>query len=763
MTRADETLPSGRPGCLLNPPAPQPIWRFSRDGRCARVCAVLRFALTTFIGAFLLFQVQPLIGKYILPWYGGGPGVWSTCLLFFQAVLVAGYAYAHATTRWFPPRIQALIHVLLLAMALALLPIIPPDAWRPQGGENPAGHILLLLAATVGLPYFLLATTGPLLQAWYSHTHGGAAPYRLYALSNAASLLALITYPVWFEAHLPRRTQALLWGWGLLLYAIGAASCAWRFMRTRPDPADPNPFSAPAGAGVALDQGAPLAGCQGCQSPRRPPAIARLLWLLLPLCASALLLAVTNKLCLDVAVVPFLWIAPLSLYLLSFVICFDSPRWYRRGPFAVLLTAALAAIVWAMFQGSEWPVWRQAAVYCGGLFVCCMVCHGELYRLRPEPARLTSYYLTLAVGGALGGLFVAIIAPWLFRDFFELHWALLGCALLAAALWSVPKAREPQPGSAGPNPAPWRQRPIPRFLGRVLRSRGLRILGLGAGVIGLGTALWRESAESRETALYHSRNFYGVLAVEEYEPEDLDSRYILLQHGRITHGLQFLDPEKACWPVSYYGPRSGIGVLMNALPPGPRRIGVVGLGTGTLTTYAARGDSVRFYEINPDVLTVASTYFSYLTNCPATVTVVLGDARLSLEREPPQQFDLLALDAFSSDAIPVHLLTREAFEIYGRHLKTNGVLAVHISNHFLDLEPVVAALARHFGYAAATIDCDENDEEWWDYASTWMLLSRDRALLESSPIQTAANPPATNSLQLPLWTDDYASVFRILK
>jgi hypothetical protein len=724
---------------------------------------VLRFALTTFIGAFLLFQVQPLIGKYILPWYGGGPGVWSTCLLFFQALLVAGYAYAHGLTRWLHPRAQALTHVVLLAAALALLPIIPADSWRPRGDESPVEHILLLLTATVGLPYLLLATTGPLLQAWYSRTHGGVAPYRLYALSNTASLLALISYPILFEAQLSRKSQATFWGWGLVLYAIGAACCAWRYARARAPAAIPNPFNAPAGAGAAPPGGDPDTESQ----PQETGGVSRfavtMLWLLLPLCGSALLLAVTNKLCLDVAVIPFLWIAPLSLYLLSFVICFDNPRWYRRGPFALLLAASLAGIVWAMLEGSEWSVWRQVAVYCGGLFVCCMVCHGELYRLRPEPARLTSYYLTLAVGGALGGLFVAVMAPWLFKDFFELHWALLACALLAAALWSAPKAGAAELGNPGTTAGSWRHRPIVQLLKRLLFSRVLRALLLGAGTIALGVALWRESAESRETALYHSRNFYGVLAVEEYEPEDSDSRYVLLQHGRITHGLQFLDPEKARWPVSYYGARSGIGAAMNALPPGARRLGVVGLGTGTLTAYAGRDDYVRIYEINPEVVRVATTYFTYLTNCPATIEVALGDARLSLEREPPQQFDLLALDAFSSDAIPVHLLTREAFEIYVRHLKTNGVIAVHISNHFLDLEPVVTGLARHFGLDWATIDCEEDEEEWWDYASTWMLLSRNRAFLESPGIQSAASPPGTNSLHLPLWTDDYASVFRILK
>ena len=516
-----------------------------------------------------------------------------------------------------------------------------------------------------------------------------------------------------------------------------------------------------------------------------------LLWLLLPACASVLLLATTNKMCQDVAVIPFLWVLPLALYLLSFIICFDSPRWYVRFPFTLALVAALGGFCWALFNGSDLvPV--QTGVYCGGLFVCCMVCHGELYRLRPDPRQLTGYYLMIAAGGALGGLFVAVVAPLMFTDYYELHWGLFLCGLLfllvcvcdragssaaskSQAHMSVAldglradprRVRRPRPvpgvaarsgqGHAARRlhrparrdvDASWRcwQRP-----GSRARSSGVPVLALAglrlvvAGPVALGAVLWKQARDTGSERVYRSRNFYGVLTVYEHEKSEPLSHHFLLQHGRITHGLQFADPVQATWPISYYGPESGIGLGVNALPAGQRRIGVVGLGTGTMAAFARAGDYLRFYEINPQVQAVATSWFSYLPKCPGKVEVAPGDARLSLEREPPQHFDLLVLDAFSSDAIPVHLLTKEAFEVYGRHLNPNGLIAVHISNHYLDLEPVVVNLARQFGYKLASIDYEENEEEWWFYGSTWILLSRNEQLLNRPAIRDAASTIKTN-------------------
>lgn len=752
------------------------------------------YALTTFFGAFLLFQVQPLIGKFILPWFGGGPGVWTTCLLFFQVFLLGGYAYAHFTTRWLAPRGQAVLHLVLLAGALALLPIVPNATWKPQGGGNPTLQILALLTLTLGLPYFVLSTTGPLVQQWLSRTHPGQSPYRLYALSNAGSLLALLSYPFYFESHFPRHRQAVLWGWGLLGYGLACAFCAIRVWKSGPAVA-PSLWPPPQDRSVT--------------SP--PSALERLLWWLLPACTSVLLMATTNKLCQDVAVIPFLWVVPLALYLLSFIICFDRPQWYRRTPFGLALIVALAGMTWAVVSGEEWPLWRQVAVYCGGLFVCCLVCHGELYRLRPAPEGLTGYYLSLAAGGAVGGAFVAVAAPLLFRNYFELHWGLLLCAALFVVVCLTDGTALLPPRADAP-PTSWQGLasllPVLVFLGLdrlivglsahltgvpkgwaigmrggtwlvlmllvaswILRGkhRAFRFWRLLAcawlllGFAGLATALGLDIRASGRDAVQVSRNFYGVLSVSEYGQPGTEDHYFLLQHGRITHGLQFTDEAKATWPTSYYAETSGVGLALNALPAGHRRVGVVGLGTGTLGAYASAGDYLRIYEINPDVRHLAETRFTYLGHCAGQVEIALGDARLSMEREAPQQFDLLALDAFSGDAIPVHLLTHEAFELYERHVRTNGVMAVHISNHFLDLEPVVMNLARHFGYRSAVVDTHDTDEHWWHYGATWILLSHDSAVLASPAIATAATKATPTARSVPLWTDDFASLFQILK
>src|SRR4051812_1782338 len=371
------------------------------------------YALTIFIGAFLLFQVQPLIGKYILPWFGGGPGIWSTCMIFFQVMLLAGYAYAHFSTQWLKLRAQLVLHFILLFGALALLPIIPANSWKPTGGQEPTLRILALLFVSLGLPYFVLSSTGPLTQYWLSLTHPGRSPYRLFALSNFASLLALLSYPFYFESHLARQTQARLWGWGLALYTLCSASCLLRLWHLREEAP---PKRIPESEMVTAEQ--PFSG------------LVLFLWLALPACASVLLLAITNKLCQDLAVVPFLWVLPLALYLLSFIVCFDNPRWYSRIFFTVALVAALAVLCWAIFNGAAASLKIQVAAYCGGLFICCMVCHGELYKLKPPTKYLTTFYLTVATGGAFGGLFVGLAAPLLFRDFYEIYVGVIASATL---------------------------------------------------------------------------------------------------------------------------------------------------------------------------------------------------------------------------------------------------------------------------------------------------------------------------------------------
>jgi hypothetical protein len=772
------------------------------------------FALTIFTGAFLLFQVQPLVGKYILPWFGGGPGVWTTCMLFFQLLLLGGYAYAHVVSRHLKPRPQALLHVVLLAAALASLPITPGDHWKPTAGGEPAWQILALLTASLGLPYFVLSATGPLMQEWFRRTAPGVSPYRLYALSNVGSLLALISYPFYFETNFTRLAQARFWSWGLVCYALCCGYCAWRVWRQPLDgPGALGLSNAPTAAGTPESSGA--------SAP--PTAKRRALWLVLPACASVLLLAVTNKICQDVAVIPFLWVLPLALYLLTFIICFDHPRWYSRFWFTLLLVVALAAACHALFEGADLPIVRQVAIYAVALFVGCMICHGELYRLKPHPAHLTSFYLLIAAGGAAGGLFVALVAPAVFDNFYELHLSLaLLVALLLALLWR---------GKDTLSPGRWRA--LTALLGLAATYGADRVLDLGvawalrrgflayataerfwnssrlaglhwtlwvlvgllvAGAVylrrrrappdwhrlacGLLTAGWCAlvvvlGAQIREASghvLLSSRNFYGVLSVLEYEKGDARSHYYLLQHGRITHGIQFSAPERAGMITSYFGLRSGLGLALRQFPrQDQQRIGLLGLGVGTITAYGKPGDYIRLYEIDPAVTRIAAKPFSYLARSQARIEVVMGDGRLSMEREPPQNLDFLIMDAFSSDAVPVHLLTKEAFAIYQRHLKPDGAILVNISNRYLNLRPVIENAARALNFQSHHIECedgvggdDDEDSAWWLYGNTWMVLSKNTEFMSRSALTSAASPPAKPNT-IPLWTDDYSSLFRVLQ
>jgi len=757
---------------------------------------MISYALTIFTGAFLLFQVQPLIGKYILPWFGGSPGVWTTCLLFFQLLLLGGYAYAHGLSSRATPKRQMQIHLVLLLLSLAFLPIIPPDRWKPEPGADPTWGILRLLAVCIGLPYFVLSATGPLLQHWFSRTYPGRSPYRLYSLSNVGSLLALLSYPFFFEPRFTRQTQAWLWSGGLVVYVGCCAYCAWRAGRLAP-----SVTSSPATLDLRPDADA---------SPP-PPRSQKWLWIAFPAIASILLMATTNKLCQDVAVIPFLWILPLALYLLSFILCFDHPRWYVRSVFGALFIVSTAVVVTLLFKGNGVQLYLQVAGYSFALFVACMVCHGELFQLRPPAAYLTKYYLFIATGGALGGLLVAVVAPLVFNRYVELQ---IGIWLLTYLLTIVCVTSRSLALAAGMALGAL----LSGVVGPVLSaSKDAKIdgwsdtlkneytylwhnYGLYAGVLvaiifgalltrpafwkrewslpfaavpltltlGLGMVLIIELGHRTGATVEATRNFYGALAVTEQNSDSALMHYYMLVHGSITHGLQFTQSPQSKFHTSYYGETSGVGLAIEHVPAvGGRKIGVVGLGTGTLATYGKPGDRFRFYDINPAVERLARSRFSYLSQSPASIQVVLGDARLSMERElrdgDVQHFDVLALDAFSSDAIPVHLLTKEAIELYLQHLAFGGIIAVHTSNRYLSLDPVVLKIADELGLHSARIADDPPEKEWWVYRSTWILLSRSADVLEIPQIAeaTSARPKAKPDLRL--WTDDYASLFPVLR
>lgn len=754
---------------------------------------MLPFAFTIFAGAFLLFAVEPLIGKYILPWFGGGPGVWTACLLFFQTALLAGYAYAHLSASRLTVRRQVLVHLVLLTLAVVLLPVVPGPQWKPIDGTHPVARILLLLGATVGLPFFVLAGTGPLLQRWFSAAWPGRSPYRLYALSNAGSLLALLAYPFYFERAYSRQDQALLWSLGLGLFALGCLWCGGRMWRRAP-------AIAPEISAASTAAAAPAP---------RAAVLDRLLWFVLAAVASILLLATTNKLCVDIAVVPFLWILPLALYLLSFIVCFDHPRWYSRGLFSALFAAGALLDVYLLRVHNDASLGLQIAGYSAALFFACMVCHGEIYRLRPAPAQLTSFYLSIAAGGAAGGLFVAVAAPLIFNDYFEFQiglWLLTyligmlafrarsralvfgtGAGLLAAALL-VPalsiRRLDPEPWAF----AYWAQLTelgelhweVVAFLlaGFLLGTIGRRgwvrdwqprtgnFLMLYA--LALGAILLAQIHDDAQLAYATSRDFYGVLKIFEHDRDKPEQHNFRLVHGSTTHGLQFVDFPQCTWPTSYYGPSSGLGLAIAHLELShPRRIGLVGLGTGTVASYGQSRGSVRIYEIDPQVERIARTRFTYLEHSAARIDVIMGDARLSMERElahgEPQHFDVLVLDAFTSDAIPVHLLTAEAFATYLQQLEPNGVIAVHISNRYLDLRPVVENLARHFHLYSATISDHPPEKDWWLFPTRWVLVTRNSALLANDEIMDETLPPDLSPDHVGLWTDDHTSLFEILR
>jgi SAM-dependent methyltransferase len=679
---------------------------------------MLLYAATIFVSAFLLFLVQPVMAKQILPWFGGSAAVWTTCLVFFQTALLAGYAYSDLVVRRLAPRVQIRLHTALLLLSLVVLPIVPALHWKPTGAENPSWLILGMLATTIGLPYFLLSTTSPLVQAWFAMARPGASPYRLFALSNLASMLALVGYPFLLEPWSPTRWQALGWSASYALFAGLCAVAGWSSLKRAPGeeytPASRETEPAP-----------------DTNADEPPPATARqVLWCALAATGSMLLLAVSNHITQNVAAVPLLWIVPLALYLLTFILCFDGKGWYRRETFLATLAAGLGVMAWTLADPKlTHDLAIQTGVFCVGLFLACMFCHGELVRLKPAPRYLTRFYLMISLGGALGSALVGLVAPLVMPAYFELAGGLVIAALLL--LWQVRRAH-------------------------VVFSA----LAVGALLVTAGCTIW-SIREFYNNTIVATRNFYGVLRVQEFGNSDSSQRRSLI-HGTILHGTQYVAPEFRRQPTTYYGSSSGIGRVLELLNPSmtPHKVGVIGLGTGTLAVYGAVDDVYRFYEINPAVLAIAQRDFTYLQDSDATIELALGDARLTLEREPKQDFDVLAIDAFSSDAIPVHLITSEALAIYQRHMKPGGIIAFHVTNRFIDLIPVVEALAHAHGMHAIHI-ADEGEDSLTS-RSDWVLLSDSRELFDRPELADAATEIVPRR-DWRLWTDDFNNLLQVLK
>jgi hypothetical protein len=672
----------------------------------------LVYAATIFASGFLLFMVQPLIARQILPWFGGTAGVWTTCLMFFQVMLVAGYAYSNWTTRRLDSRTQTRLHIGLVAASLLSLPIVASAGWKPAGSEEPTWRILGLLLVTIGLPYFALCTTGPLLQAWFARAFPTDKVYRLFALSNLASLLALACYPFAIEPWMTTTRQAYAWSiaYGVFtLLCVGAALPGLR----RPVEAD-----APVGPAAPDPSPAPATRWQ-----------EQSLWIALPAMGTWLLLAVTNHITQNVAAIPFLWMLPLTLYLASFIICFEHERWYRR----VIVVAPALALLGVCAYGLQTDditlnIKIAVPLYAGGLFVWCLFCHGELARLKPAPRDLTTYYLMIAIGGALGGLAVGLVAPRVLPSFYELGIGLTLTALIAS----------------------------------IALRRVFIVVPIAAIAVAITCGYYtvKEVREQRAGARVLERSFYGTLRVEDTgSMDETDSRRQLV-NGVIMHGEQYLAPERRRDPTSYYGPTSGIGLVLKLVDAAGRRVGVIGLGAGSLAAYGRQGDQFHFYDINPQVVELARREFTFLRDSRAMIDVSLGDARLTLEREPAQAFDVLAVDAFSSDSIPIHLMTTEALSVYLRHMKPAGVIAFHVTNRFFDLASVVKRLADAHGLGSLLIVDNPDDDDL--SKSDWVLVTTNHAILSADEFSQNTEEPRTIP-GLRVWTDDDHNLFQILR
>jgi SAM-dependent methyltransferase len=669
----------------------------------------LLFSSTVFLSAFLLFLIEPLFAKLILPRFGGAAAVWAACLVFFQCALLLGYLYADVTSRELSPLRQSQLHITLLVLALLFLPIAPHFLQAHRPGGDPASAIFLLLTISIGLPFVLLSATSPLAQVWYARTSVRCDPYHLFSLSNVASLLALLSYPLLIEPHISAHRQANVWSALFMIFVLLCAAAAW-FARAGAIPKVETQSK--------LDETAPA-----------PTLRERLLWLGLAACSSMLLLSITNKLLEDVAPVPLLWVLPLALYLLTFALAFSRRVYYWRGAAVRFLAVALGSLGYAIYE----PMYTESVqvsvpVFCIALFLCCWFCHGELALRRPASPYITSFYLMISLGGALGAIFVGLVAPHLFTAIYELPLALILVALLAlAALW----------------PQGWLIR--------------LFWVATAASMV---LVLARNVRDFDKDTIVRVRSFYGALRVREFR-NWLKEPYRTLYNGKIEHGAQYVNSPASLLPTTYYAPNSGVGQALARCCANAKRVGAIGLGAGTLAAYGKTSDYFRFYEINPQVIAIAKSSFSYLRDSPARIDIVLGDARLSLQNEIPQEFDVLAVDAFSGDAIPVHLLTREAFALYLRHLKPDGVLAVHTSNSYLNLPPVVQLLASEAGCEAQMITNDDDHRKLID-SSDWVLVTRNRHFLDSID-STVMIEPISVPPGLRAWTDDFNNLFQILR
>ena len=699
---------------------------------------MILYVLSIFVSAFLLFQVQPMISRYILPFFGGTPAVWSTVQLFFQVFLTGGYAYAFWIIRRISAKQQARLHITVLVISLVLVatlgflwpsPVTPDASWKPLTLDTPILDIFKLLFVAVGLPYFLLSTNSPLMQAWFARSQPGRSPYWLYALSNIGSLLGLLAYPFVIEPNLTLKAQGWMWAGGYMLFVLLAGYGAFKSARITPtEPETPQTVEVAVASAM-------------------PSRQLHVLWILLSAIGTTLLLAITSQITQEVAAIPLLWVLPLSIYLLTFILTYSNERWYNRKIFGGLIIVASIGFLWALVSVEANYIIRTSA-FCFFLFVSLMICNGETYRLRPDPSRLTRFYLMTSIGGALGGIFVTLIAPIVFKGYWELPIGYGLVLALALAVFVTRKSTQPELRI--------------RFIFNVMISVTILLVG-ALSIFGL-------LGGKASSDVYQARNFFGVVRVKEVYPDDPEWHGYNVSHGITIHGLQFTASDKRYLPTTYFARQSGIGleILNNPKYGHGMRVGILGLGIGTLIAYAQPGDDYRLYEINPIMVDLAEGldgYFTYLADNPVNKTVVLGDARLSLENElatyGSNNFDLLVLDVFSSDAVPVHLVTKEAFDIYLKHLATDGVLAANISTRYIDLVPVMWQLSKFYNLTMVVIPTEGDGKIV--FPSLWVLMSHAPQPFQVPAITERLFSLKDYSTKIPLWTDDFNNLFQILR
>ncbi|MCP4447469.1 MAG: hypothetical protein GY811_19325 [Myxococcales bacterium] len=673
------------------------------------------YALTLLVSAFLFFLVQPMMARFVLPYWGGGSSVWSVCLLFFQSTLLLGYIYAHLLARLLSYKLQALLHATLLLTSLALLPLTPPTYGPVTNTTLPSLHLLAQLTISVGLPCVLISASAPLLQHWFAKEHR-SSPYRLYAISNVGSLVGLLTYPLVIEPALGLATQARLWSGGyltLVALSVAAATLATKSI-------------------ARAKLGAPN---------KDSPWSTRSLWLALSAAGVMLLMGSTTQITTSLVPMPLLWVGPLALYLLSFIWCFATDSPYNRRRWLTLFSLLILPTLWLPGLGGLLGPWISVTVLSFTMFCGCMICHGELARTKPDSQELSLYYVFLAAGGVLGSLFVNLAAPLLFERYWEFPIALFGTFALAGVCTVASVAIE-------------RGRPSRIGTGAlVLWASGVTAFAF------VGTLPLRAQ---RGTVAAH-RSFYGTLGVVDTTSNGMPQRTLL--HGRTRHGAQFLGDSSRRRATLYFSPDSGIGIALGHATSysSPRHVGIIGLGVGTLASYGLAGDRFRFYELDPLVHHIAQRYFTFLADSLAAIKVVPGDGRLSLARElssnGTNKFDILAVDAFNGDSPPTHLLTREAFSLYWEHLRPEGILALNVTNTFLDLSPVVHGLAQSMGKRALYLERAPSAQS--RSGSTWILVTSNPALLEDARLRDELMPALPNTP--PVWTDDYSNILGALK